>query len=426
MHCICGSGCAGGAGKPQALARAARHAGRGRACQSPPPPPFLLQESHGRAVACLEGYHADPCGYNLVASVGSTQLTVYDGEHLDDHVGVVAQYLHEPTPHARGGVSPGRACRAQGPLAVAAADGKERSGREGWPAERWDPALLAATGMRFPSPLTALHRDGAQDLTAVAWLHPGCLGCEPREDIMLAVGSGEADICIASLAQGTVVRQLQGPAGSRVLALAPAPAPSSLLAALHSCGSLLVWDLQDGSCVGDWSVPGALSLVGFSSAWLGGRRGRGWGGRRGGAGGASDGGVRGRSRPCPPTNRQAWAPDRDGLAAGGQRGKLWSLALTPGAEPMELPFPAQLPSPLTASIDCLVRVCGWVWCAAAGREGGASRATGLAAVRMHSSTMRQCSARQRPPVALLCSLNYFQKKSTACFGRGHCLGIGWR
>jgi hypothetical protein len=54
-------------------------------------------------VHALAFNHVDPACSNLFATVGRDQATVYDGEHMGGHVGVVAHFTNAPTQHAPGG-----------------------------------------------------------------------------------------------------------------------------------------------------------------------------------------------------------------------------------------------------------------------------------------------------------------------------------
>lgn len=63
----------------------------------------LLQESHASPVHALAVNHTDTSMGNLFATVGKDQATVYDGEHMWDHVAVVVHFTNAPSEHAPGG-----------------------------------------------------------------------------------------------------------------------------------------------------------------------------------------------------------------------------------------------------------------------------------------------------------------------------------
>jgi hypothetical protein len=73
------------------------------------PPPshhcrhVLLQESHASPVHTLAVNHTNPQLANLFATVGKDQATVYDDEHMGDHVAVACHFTNAPSEHAPGG-----------------------------------------------------------------------------------------------------------------------------------------------------------------------------------------------------------------------------------------------------------------------------------------------------------------------------------
>jgi polycomb protein EED/COMPASS component SWD3 len=62
-----------------------------------------LQESHASSVHALVMNQAEPTCANLFATVGKDQATVYDGEHMGEHVGVVVHFTNTASEHAPGG-----------------------------------------------------------------------------------------------------------------------------------------------------------------------------------------------------------------------------------------------------------------------------------------------------------------------------------
>lgn len=61
----------------------------------------VVKESHGRPVAQM-AYAKGACS-NLVAVVGGDQANIYDDQHFERHLDVVAQYVHVKTKHVQGG-----------------------------------------------------------------------------------------------------------------------------------------------------------------------------------------------------------------------------------------------------------------------------------------------------------------------------------
>ena len=64
---------------------------------------MLPQESHASPVHTLAVNHTDPQLANLFATVGKDQATVYDDEHMGDHVAVACHFTNAPSEHAPGG-----------------------------------------------------------------------------------------------------------------------------------------------------------------------------------------------------------------------------------------------------------------------------------------------------------------------------------
>ncbi|EFN59527.1 expressed protein [Chlorella variabilis] len=63
----------------------------------------VIKESHASPVHALAVNHTDTSMGNLFATVGKDQATVYDGEHMGDHVAVVVHFTNAPSEHAPGG-----------------------------------------------------------------------------------------------------------------------------------------------------------------------------------------------------------------------------------------------------------------------------------------------------------------------------------
>ncbi|KAL4431235.1 hypothetical protein ABPG75_006491 [Micractinium tetrahymenae] len=149
----------------------------------------VVKESHASPVHTLVLNHTSLELGNLFATVGADQATVYDGEHMGDHVAVVAHFTNAASDHAPGG-----------------------------------------------------------GLQAAAWLSAAGWSEAPAGDACLAVAGADPNISVISVVEARVVRLLRGHTREMV-ELAAAPAAPRLLLSLSRDGNLRLWDVPSEACL---------------------------------------------------------------------------------------------------------------------------------------------------------------------------------
>ncbi|KAI3433327.1 hypothetical protein D9Q98_003145 [Chlorella vulgaris] len=149
----------------------------------------VVKESHASSVHALVMNQAEPTCANLFATVGKDQATVYDGEHMGEHVGVVVHFTNTASEHAPGG-----------------------------------------------------------ELQAAAWLSAEGWSQHPAGDACLAVAGADPNISVISVVEARVVRLLCGHK-REVLELAAVPAAPRLLLSLSRDGNLRLWDVPSETCL---------------------------------------------------------------------------------------------------------------------------------------------------------------------------------
>ncbi|KAI7839041.1 hypothetical protein COHA_007183 [Chlorella ohadii] len=158
----------------------------------------VVKESHATPVQALAFNHCDPQMGNLFATVGKDQATVYDDEHMGDHVALVVHFTNAPSEHAPGG-----------------------------------------------------------QLGAAAWLGAQGWSQHPHGDACLAVAGEDPNISVISVAEARVTKLLRGHSSEVVeLSAAEAAAPR-LLASLSRDGNLRLWDVPAEACLSSLQLPDA-------------------------------------------------------------------------------------------------------------------------------------------------------------------------
>ncbi|KAI8471682.1 MAG: WD40-repeat-containing domain protein [Monoraphidium minutum] len=193
-------------------------------------PKAVVKESHCRAIQALAFNLEHPACRHLFATVARGQVTVYDDEHLGDHISVVLQYAPPP----------------------------------------------AASGQPV-------------DVYACAWLPPQHAA---PDDAWLAVGASDRAVHVISAAEAAVIRLLPGHGADPVDLSTCATAPRLLLALCRDGGARL-WDVEREECLAVVAKSDAFSaaLSPCGSFFLtGSRAGRAavWRPAPGGAGQAAD------------------------------------------------------------------------------------------------------------------------------------------
>ena len=180
--------------------------------------------------------HMAPELHNLFATVGADQATVYDDEHMGDHVGVVAHLANTPSEHAPGGE-----------LAAAA----------------W---LSAAGWSDHPAGDACLAVAGADpNISGAAGRLP--LACSPRtrhSTAQLHTRRGQSAPpltraalprlpAVISVVEARVTRLLRGHT-QEVVELAAVAAAPRLLLSLSRDGNLRLWDVPSETCLSNLQV----------------------------------------------------------------------------------------------------------------------------------------------------------------------------
>lgn len=149
----------------------------------------VVKESHSSPVHALCFNHTAPGLQNLFATVGRDQATVYDDQHMADHLGVVVHLHNQPSQHAPGG-----------------------------------------------------------ELQAACWLSAEGWSPHPHGDALLVVSGGDANISVISAVEARVVVLLRGH-DKEVVELAGAAGQPGLLASLSRDGNLRLWDAREEVCL---------------------------------------------------------------------------------------------------------------------------------------------------------------------------------
>ncbi|WIA40205.1 hypothetical protein OEZ86_013593 [Tetradesmus obliquus] len=149
----------------------------------------VIKESHCSAVQALAFNLCDAGCRNLFATVGKDQATIYDDQHMSDHIAVVA-------------------------------------------------SLSLSESI-----------EQAQDAFQVCcWVNCSGLSRHPYGDAMLAVAGSDPHIHIISVAEAAVVAQLPLPPGTSAVELSAAAEQPGLLLVLCKDGTLQLWQVASGLC----------------------------------------------------------------------------------------------------------------------------------------------------------------------------------
>ncbi|WIA19912.1 hypothetical protein OEZ85_005805 [Tetradesmus obliquus] len=149
----------------------------------------VIKESHCSAVQALAFNLCDAGCRNLFATVGKDQATIYDDQHMSDHIAVVAS--------------------------LSLSDSIEQ----------------------------------AQDAFQVCcWVNCSGLSRHPYGDALLAVAGSDPHIHIISVAEAAAVAQLPLPPGASAVELSAAAEQPGLLLVLCRDGTLQLWQVASGLC----------------------------------------------------------------------------------------------------------------------------------------------------------------------------------
>ncbi|KAG2499903.1 hypothetical protein HYH03_002191 [Edaphochlamys debaryana] len=151
----------------------------------------VLKESHCSPVFDLVFNTLSPEHANLFATVGKDQATVYDDEHMGDHLSTVVHYVNNPDEHHKGG-----------------------------------------------------------DLTCCGWVQAEGVNSHELGDAWLAVSGPEGAIQVISVVEAQVTQLLTGHT-CEVVELRGCLGVPGLLASLAVDGGLRLWDAATGSCVAE-------------------------------------------------------------------------------------------------------------------------------------------------------------------------------
>ncbi|GAX76593.1 hypothetical protein CEUSTIGMA_g4039.t1 [Chlamydomonas eustigma] len=161
----------------------------------------VIKESHNSPIHHLTFNHTSPQFHNLFATVGGNLVTVYDDNHMKDFIAVVVQFQNQPTTrHAGGG------------------------------------------------------------LTVCAWVNCEGLTAHPHGDAWLAVAGLDPVIQVLSVVEAKIIAQLPGHS-AEVVQLSGSLQLPGLLVSLDKSGTIRLWDVRVGTCIGKASSPDTATSV---------------------------------------------------------------------------------------------------------------------------------------------------------------------
>jgi WD40 repeat protein len=152
----------------------------------------VIKESHSSPIHALTFNHTSPSYYNLLATVGGDNATVYNDEHMGDYLSVVVHFQNVKTNYANGG-----------------------------------------------------------QLSSVCWLDASTWTNHPHGDAYLAVSGADTNISLISIVEARVTHLLKGHKNA-VVDLSAVPfssTTSSLLVSLSKDGEIRLWDGPKESCL---------------------------------------------------------------------------------------------------------------------------------------------------------------------------------
>lgn len=162
----------------------------------------VVKESHGAPVESVLYNHTHTDCSNLFITVGANQATVYDDEHMGDHIGVVTHFTNVPTDHSPGG-----------------------------------------------------------NLTTATWLNADTWTQHPYGDACVAVSGEDGMISIISVVEARVIKLLKGHARGVADVTASAASRPELLASLSKDGKILLWDVVSEECLSSITMSDATCLT---------------------------------------------------------------------------------------------------------------------------------------------------------------------
>lgn len=163
----------------------------------------VVKESHGAPTHALAFNHATPGCSNLLASTGGDQATVYDDEHMGDHLSLVVHFVNTKTDYTEGG-----------------------------------------------------------GLQSLCWLPYETLTTHTHGDACLAVSGTDPAISIISVVESKVVKLLKGHTVDVVdMSAALAPPRSNALVSLSRDGNVRLWDVVSGNFTSSFTVDGASAIA---------------------------------------------------------------------------------------------------------------------------------------------------------------------
>lgn len=149
----------------------------------------VVKESHGSPVHSLVFNHvAEDCS-NLFATVGGDQATIYDDEHMGDHISIAVHFSNQKTEYVNGG-----------------------------------------------------------DLHVCCWINSANWSSHSHGDACLAVSGADPAISIISVVESRVIKLLRGHT-KEVIDISSIPSSPNLLVSLSKDGNIRLWDVPSETCI---------------------------------------------------------------------------------------------------------------------------------------------------------------------------------